>query len=748
MRCRRCGAESPAAATFCTTCGARLRPSDALSETRPAGAQEPGYVEINYPPKYTIIRKLAEGGMGEVYEAMDRKLGRRVALKFLSPRLTADPEARDQFIREARAASALDHPNICTIYEVDETGGRSLFISMAYYDGETLRTRLDRGALGVREALDIAISVASGLAKAHARHIIHRDIKPSNIFITQDGQIKILDFGLAKLAGESGGVSMEAAGTVLYMSPEQIQARDVDSRADVWSFGAVLYEMLAGRPPFRGKTAAEVMSAIVKTEPDITGQLRRSVPVEIERIIARSLAKDPDARYQRIDELLSALVEAKRQIDARSLDRKPSIAVLPFADMSMKKDQEYFCDGIADELINGLARIRNLHVVSRTSTLKYKDSTLDIRDIGRELGVGAILEGSVRKAGETIRITAQLVSVADGYHLWSDSYDIEMKDVLAIQADISRNIVEALRVKLTPEESQSILAATTMDAEAYDYYLRGRSFYNQFRRKGVELALQMFKLAIRHDPNYALAYAGVAECCVYLFLYAERRQESMEEAEKASRMALELAPNLARVHVSRGQVLSLAKKHEEAEEEFETALRMDPRSFEAHYLYARDCFAQGKLEKAVMLFEKASDVNPEDYQSPLLAAPMYEALGRKSMADASRRQGVEIVAEHLRLNPGDVRALYMGANGLVALGEIEKGLEWASLALVMDPNEPMVLYNVACIYSVAGRIPEALDCLEKAAETGLSQREWYEHDSDLDPLRDQPRFIALLDRLT
>jgi adenylate cyclase len=559
--------------------------------------------------------------------------------------------------------------------------------------------------------------------------------------------VKILDFGLAGLTTESGKVSVEGAGTVLYMSPELIRGENVDCRTDIWSLGVALFEMVAGKPPFRGDTAPEVMRAIADGEPDI-GEIPRSIPIEVERIIARSLANDPAGRYEKTDDLLSALNAARRQIEDRSREGQPSIAVLPFVDISIKRDQGYFCDGIAEELINGLTRIRNLHVVSRTSVFKYKDSALDVRDIGRELGVQSILEGSLRKAGDKIRITAQLVSVADGYHLWSSSYDIELKDVLTVQEEISRNIVRALRVTLTPEEKQSVSAASTTNVEAYDYYLRGRSFYDQFRRKGVELALEMFKLAIRHDPDYALAYAGIADCCVYLFLYAERRGESMDQAEKASRKALELGRGLAKAHVSRGQVLSLAKRHAEAEREFETAIRLEPSLFEAYYFYARDCFAQGKLEKAAALYEKASDVAPDHNQSPLLVATVYEALGRKSTAEASRRRGVEIVTERLRLSPGDVRALYMGANGLVSLGQVDKALEWASLALVMDPGEPMVLYNVACIYSVAGKTEEALDCLEKAAETGLSQREWYEHDSDLDPIRSHPRFAAILAKLT
>jgi TolB-like protein len=618
---------------------------------------------------------------------------------------------------------------------------------MACYQGQTLRERLDKSPLTLTEILDVAIPVATGLAKAHAEGIVHRDVKPGNIFITDDGQVKILDFGLAKLTTESGAVSIGAAGTVFYMSPEQIQGRATDHRTDIWSLGVVLYEMLVGTPPFMGKNAAEVMASVVNDEPLLPKDVRAETPVELERLIIKALAKNPNLRYHTIGDLIGGLTAVREQVQAERKDASPSVAVLPFVDMSPRKDQEYFCDGISEELINSLAKISNLHVVSRTSAFKYKDSPLDIRDIGRELNVRTVLEGSVRKAGERLRITAQLVSVADGYHLWSERYDREVRDVFAIQDEIANSIVQALKVTLTPREKQSFQTATTPDITAYDYYLRGHNFYYQYRRKGIELALQMFTLAIKHDPDYALAYAGIADCCAFLFLYAERSEAMLRKADEASRKALELGADLAEAHASRGQVLSLSKRHDEAEIEFEAAIRLGPRLFEAYYFYARDCFAQGKSEKAAELFEKASAVSPDDCQAPLLVAQIYEDLGERAKAEAVRRRGIRIVEERLRLNPGDVRALYLGANGLLALGQVEKGLEWASLALVIDPTEPMVLYNVGCIYSLAGRTDEALDCLEKAAKAGLSQKEWYEHDGDLKPLHDHPRFKALLKTL-
>jgi TolB-like protein/cytochrome c-type biogenesis protein CcmH/NrfG len=622
-----------------------------------------------------------------------------------------------------------------------------MFIAMSYYGGGSLSDRMRSAMLSVEETLDIVISIARGLAKAHGEGITHRDIKPGNIFLTDDGQVKILDFGLAELASESGQISIGPVGTVLYMSPEQIQGKDTDQRTDIWSLGIVLYEMLTGSLPFKGASAAEVMSAAVKSEPELPRSARPEIPEKLERILREALAKKASMRYQRVDDMLDDLTSLRTTLRTSKGDNRTSIAVLPFADMSPLKDQDYFCEGIAEELISGLTKIGDLRVAARTSAFKFKDSGLDIREIGRQLNVETMLEGSVRKADDTLRITAQLINVTDGFHLWTGSYDRKMEDIFAIQDEISGSIVEALRLTLTPEERQSIQAPATRDVRAYDYYLRGHRFYAQFRRKGVEIALEMFTLAIQHDPGYALAYAGIADCCAFLFLYAERSAASLKRADESSLKALELDPDLAQAHASRGQVLTLSQRHKEAEAEFEAAIRLGPRLFEAYYYYARDCFAQGKIDKAVTFYEKASEISPDDYQAPLLVAQSLDHLGKHEEATEVRRRGIQIIEGRLRAEPGDVRALYLGANGLVALGEIEKGLEWAHLAQVIDPREPMVLYNVGCIYSMTGKLREALDCLELAARAGLSQKEWYEHDTNLDPLRGMPRFKALLETL-
>jgi TolB-like protein len=439
----------------------------------------------------------------------------------------------------------------------------------------------------------------------------------------------------------------------------------------------------------------------------------------------------------------------KKEVEvSKSSALKPekSIVVLPFVDLSPQKDQEYFCDGMSEELINLLSQIKDLHVVARTSAFSFKDKKLDIREIGKKLNVETALEGSVRKADNRLRITAQLINVSDGYHLWGEQFDRELRNVFEIQEEIARNIVHELQVSLSPQERGVLQKAPTHLVQAYDFYLRGRSFYYQYGKRDIEFALQLFSRATELDPGYALAYAGLADCWSYIYLYSDRKESARQKAESASRRAIELAPDSAQAQASHALAMSIGGHVEEAERGFEAAIRLDPKLFEAWYFYARHAFGRGDL-KAARLFEEASRVRPDDFQSPLLVAQIYDDLGRPEEARASRRRGVALAEERIELHPDDARALYMGANGLVALGERERGLEWARRARDIAPEEPMILYNLGCIYSLAGEIDEALDCLERSVALGLTQKGWYEHDSNLDPLRQQPRFKALMDRL-
>jgi adenylate cyclase len=428
----------------------------------------------------------------------------------------------------------------------------------------------------------------------------------------------------------------------------------------------------------------------------------------------------------------------------REQESAASIAVLPFTDMSREKDQEYFCEGMAEEIINALSRLKGLRVASRTSAFQFRKTAADSREIGRRLRVGTLLEGSVRRAENRLRIAVQLTDAESGYQLWSGCYEREMRDIFAVQDEIAQNIVQTLRLTLTAEERGALQKAPTTDVQAYDYYLRGRKFYYLFSRRDVEFAIQLFSQAVELDPAYVLAHAGLADCWSYTYLFGERTETARQHADAASLRAVELDPESAQAQASRGIALALYHRDEEAEKAFEAAIRLDPNLFEAHYFYARHSFAGGDPQKALRLYEQAMRVRPEDYQSPLLVGQIYDDLGRPQDARASRERGVRIAEEHLKLNPNDARAVYMAANGLAALGERQRAREWAQRALAMKPDEPMVLYNVACIYALLGLVEEAIDCLEKAARNNLVQKGWLEHDSNLDPLRTHPRFPSLL----
>jgi adenylate cyclase len=531
------------------------------------------------------------------------------------------------------------------------------------------------------------------------------------------------------------------------MSPEQLRSQPLDHRTDIFSLAVILFEWATGRLPFVGKTGPERIAAVLKDEPLSATELNPRLPRELDRIFRHCLEKEPRYRLASARDLRVEL-ESLRQAGAEAPGPGlPSIAVLPFADMSREKDQGYFCDGIAEEIINALCRVQGLRVASRTGSFQFKDGAADLREIGHALRVDNILEGSVRKTDHRLRITVQLIEAARGFHLWSESYDRELRDVFAIQQEIAHAVVRSLRVTLTPQEKGALAEVPTSEVQAYDYYLRGRSFYYRYGRHDIEFALQLFSRATELDPGYALAYAGQADCWSYIYLYAERKDTVRLQAEAAGRRAVELAPESAQAQASLGVALSLGSQKEEARAAFEKAIRLDPALYEAWYFYARQAFASGDLAKARSLYEEAMRVRPEDFFAPLLVAQVYQELGRPDDARAARERGVALVAKHIDLHPDDARALYMGANGLVALGEKEKGLEWARRARRIDPDDPMLLYNLGCIHALAGDLEEAIDCLERAASGGLLQKGWYEHDGDLDPLRSHPRFKALLERM-
>jgi len=710
---------------------------------------------------YRVIEQIGEGGMGAVYAAEDLNLGRKVALKMLSGDTASTPDRIERFRREAQAVAALNHPNIVTIHSI-ETAPEGQFITMELVQGKGLDQKIGGDGLSIERMLELVQPLVRALVAAHGRGIVHRDLKPANIMVTDDGAVKILDFGLAKLhaASDSGEhadmktMTLTKAGTVVgtvpYMSPEQVQGKPVDHRTDIFSLGVILYEMATGGRPFGGETSAEVASSILRDAPQPISDRRPDVPEPLARIVLRCLEKEPDLRYQSAADIQVALSKIGESVQGRKADSRPSIAVLPFVDMSPEKDQDYFCEGLAEELINALVNVEDLQVASRTSAFRFKGAQSDIREIGRRLGVNTVLEGSVRKAGSQVRIGVNLVNIEDGYHLWSNRYDRELKDVFAIQDEIAQKIVEALQVTLSPKaKSKQAEKAAPADVQAYDYYLKGRKFFYEFRAKGFELARQMFARAIVIDDRYARAYAGVADCCSILYSYFESSEANLKEADTASRKAVEMDPDSAEARASRGLALSLMGKHDEADREFRRAIELNAKLYEAHYLYARALFSRGRHEEAAQQFEEACKVNPEDYQARMFLAQTHQKLGKRAMAAANLKKSVEAVKKHLAFHADDARALYLGAAGLVDLGELEVAQEWVAKALQIDPDDALVLYNVACIYAQLGEYDQSLTCLERSFEISGSVTflSWMKNDPYFDPVREHPRYKALVAKL-
>jgi len=695
--------------------------------------------------RFELVRELGRGGFGVVYEARDRELGRLVAFKAVAAGGRAGTR-QERLLREAEAAARLSHPNIVTLHDV----GRSAhgpYLVLELLRGETLADRLQRGRLSVREALRIAIAVARGLAHAHARGVVHRDLTPGNVFLCEDGQVKVLDLGLAHVFG----ARKVEGGTAAYMAPEQERGAPEDERTDVFALGAILYRALVGDAPPRGDATRLPRPSLLEV-PDLPA---------LADLLAAMMAPDPVHRPRDAEAVLAALEGLKRELSRLDPERSPavrrvsseqppvatSVAVLPFADLSPARDQDWLCDGIAEEIIHALGGLRGLRVASRSASFQLKGRTLDLREMAGALGVTTLLEGSVRRAGQRVRITAHLVG-ADGYEVWSEIFDRVLEDVFAVQYEIAQAVARNLQVRLSSGESRRLQRAGTRNARAYELYLKARQLRPRSCAKYV-FARPLLCEAIELDPNFAEAHAAIAEADFFLLQWhtvTGDPQTLHAEALAASETALRLDPSLAEAHVARANLLTLAGRAADAEEEYRTANAINPGLAEASYFYGRFLLAAGRIFEAAEAFEETARRDPEDPGPLTLLVQAYRTLGDAGRERSASERGLALTERWVRLNPDDFSAICM-LGGLAVVGDRARGLALLARALELQPDDFGVQYNVACGYAKVGEHDRALDLLDRAVAAGRGFRGWMENDSDLDGLRDHPRFKAILDRL-
>ncbi len=692
---------------------------------------------------YEIIEKLGQGGMGVIYKAEDTKLKRDVAIKFLPRQIAANKEEHERFKIEAQAAAALNHPNIAHIYAIEEADDE-MFIVMEYIEGKELKEITKSKIQNLQSAINYAAQIAEGLQAAHEKGIVHRDIKSSNIMITKDSKVKIMDFGLAKVGGQTNLTKAGTTlGTVGYMSPEQTRGEEVNQSTDIWSLGIVLYEMLTGELPFKGKYEAATIYEILNQEPKAIRYFRQDVPDAITTLISDLLQKDVSKRIKSAKQILERLRIKPSEFQARKEEK--SIAVLYFENMSPDKENEYFCAGITEDIIIDLSKIHQLKVIPRSDVLPFRTKEVNSRKVGEILGVTYILEGSVRKARQQIRVTTQLINIQTGFQIWAERYDRLLEDIFDVQIELSQEIAEALKVSLTETEKELLAQKPTDDLRAHDFYMRGREFLTSAGKKNNESAMKMFEHALSIDANYSLAYVALAEAYAYQYMFYDGDQKWLGMIISASEKAKELDANLLEVEVTKGMVFYYQKRFADARRILEKFIKQKDDNYLAHHWLGLIATVTNDYNDALKHFNRAAELKPYSEEPWLHMEMTYRRKEDTKSAESTRRKVLELINRKLEADAKDAVALSRAAAVYAQMGNESSALDALNKVLEIAPNDGLALYNCACTYAQLSRKKEAIKFLQKALGNGYKNIvEWIENDPDFKAYRDDPQFKEIL----